>query len=251
MTTPIHRALATTGLATAATVAAAAAFAQESAQEGESAAQQPAQEAADGQQQAEASPEVDIELFDPTAIYDGWSADALLDEDALNQRGEVVGEVEDLIVGPDGRIQRVVVEGGGFLDIGDVHAALPWDIASRTADDELVVEINEDDIDDYTRFPNVDDMPAAPENFRIRELIGDYMTAQGRGYGTVDDVIFSEEGRIEAVVVFPAYGYGYRRTPVAVPYDPDAYGPAMPYYETDYGTAELDELRPFDYGEFD
>jgi hypothetical protein len=55
---------------------------------------------------------------------------------------------------------------------------------------------------------------------------------------------------IEAVVVYPAYGYGYRTTPVAVPYDPDATGPYTAYYTTDYGTVELDELRPFNYGEF-
>jgi sporulation protein YlmC with PRC-barrel domain len=182
--------------------------------------------------------------------YDGWSAMDLLDEDAYGIDGEDLGEVEDIIVGPDGRIERIVVEGGGFLDIGDTHAAIPWEEVTRTGTSSVTVPVTDDNLGDYTRYPEVDDMPAMGGNFRINEIIGDYVAANGRGYGTIDDVIFTDEGEIQAVIVYPTYGYGYQTRPVAVPYNAGAYDPYAPYYSVPYGTAELDELRPFNYGNF-
>ncbi len=261
MTIHATQLLATASMAAAAAFMAPAAFAQQS--DGESAEQtddstaqsgsaqngQSTQQPEGESGQSDDGTEVNLTRYDPAAVYEGWSANALLDEDAYNQNGEDLGEVEDIIVGPDGRIERVIVEGGGFIDIGDVHAAVPWDMVSRTGANALRVQVSGEDISEYARFPNMDDMPTAPENFRVRELIGDFVRANGRGYGTVDDVIFTDEGQIQALVVYPAYGYGYRTSPVAVPYQNDGYSPYAPYYETELGTAELDELRPFNYGE--
>jgi len=255
MTIHATQLLASAGMAAAAALMAPAAFAQQSdgdtAQQSDDSMQQTQAGSGQDGQQADDGTEIDIARYDPTTVYEGWSANALLDEDAYNQYGEEIGEVEDIIVGSDGRIQKVVVEGGGFLDIGDAHAAVPWDMVSRTGTSALRVQVAEGDIDEYARFPNVDDMPPEPENFRVRELIGDFVRADGRGYGTVDDVIFTDDGQIDALVVYPAYGYGYRTSPVAVPYQADGYSPYAPYYDTEFGTAELDELRPFNYGEFD
>ncbi len=194
---------------------------------------------------------VDITAWNAGRSYEeGWSANALLDEDAYGSGGEDLGEVEDIIVGPDGRIERVVVEGGGFLDIGDTHAAVPWDEVTRVGTDSVSVPISDDRLGDYTRYPEVDDMEAMGANFRVREIIGDYVSADGVNYGTVDDVVFSEDGRIEAVVVYPSYGYGYSTRPVALPYNAAAYDPRAPYYSVPYGVAQLDELRPIDDGDF-
>jgi sporulation protein YlmC with PRC-barrel domain len=37
-----------------------------------------------------------------------------------------LGEVEDVLVGPDGRIQAVVIEVGGFLGLGEKSVAVPY-----------------------------------------------------------------------------------------------------------------------------
>jgi sporulation protein YlmC with PRC-barrel domain len=203
------------------------------------------------QQEGDDTTWVDITSWAATdSYYEGWSALDLLDEDAYGMQGEDLGEVEDIIVGPDGRIARIVVEGGGFLDIGDTHAAIPWEEVTRTGTSSVTVPVTDDNLGEYTRYPAVDDMPAMRGNFRINEIIGDYVSANGVGYGTIDDVIFSDDGAIEAVVVYPTYGYGYQTRPVAVPYNAGAYDPYAPYYSVPYATAELDELRPFNYGEF-
>lgn len=195
---------------------------------------------------------VDIASWDTKHLYDGWSADELLDEEVYGSGGEVIGEVEDFIVGPEGNIKKVVVEGGGFLDIGDSHIAVPWDEIKRTGASSITVPVREGNLDNYGLFQNMDDTATKPQNFRVRELIGDYVMLQGDvGYGYVDDVIFSQTGKIEAVITEPAYGYGYRPGRFAVPYHGAAYDPYQPYYRTPYTRDQLTELRPFNYGELD
>ena len=241
------------GLSAAAALVAGAALAQEQ-QTGQQTGQETGQTERQGAaESASASEETWVDITSwatAQGYYDGWSALDLLDEDAYGTDGEDLGEVEDMIVGPDGRIERVVIEGGGFLDIGDTHYAVPWDEVTRVGTSSVTVPLTEDSFDEYTRYPEVDDMPAMDRNFRINEIIGDYVSANGVGYGTIDDVIFSDDGTIEAVVVYPSYGYGYRTRPVAVPYNAAAYDPYAPYYSVPYATAQLDELRPFNYGEF-
>ena len=183
--------------------------------------------------------------------YEGWSAEELLGEEVYGETGDVVGEIEDFIIGPDGKIQKVVVEGGGFLDIGDSHVAVPWNQVTRIGVASIRAPLTEENIDEYGMFENVEDMPPRPDNFRLRELLNDYLTADGVGYGTVEDVIFTQDGKIDAVIVYGAYGYGYDRGPVALPYYPERYDPYGPYYEVPYGAEELSEVRPFDYGQLD
>jgi sporulation protein YlmC with PRC-barrel domain len=204
-----------------------------------------------GQDQQTDSTWVDIQTWDTAYLYEGWSAEALLQEDVYGAEGDVIGEVEDFIVGPDGNIQKVVVEGGGFLDIGDSHLAVPWDQVERVGTEGITTPIEDGNLDEFGLFENVEDMPAEPPNFRLSNMLYDYVTADGVGYGTVDDVIFSEDGRIEAVVARPAYGYGYGTGPYAVPYAPGVYNPYSPYYDTPYAVEELADLRPFDYREFE
>lgn len=51
----------------------------------------------------------------------------LLDLDVWNQNNEQVGEVEDMVLDMDNsNITYVVIETGGFLDIGDKTVLIPW-----------------------------------------------------------------------------------------------------------------------------
>lgn len=51
----------------------------------------------------------------------------LLDLDVWNQAGEQVGEVEDMVLDMDNsNIAYVVIETGGFLDLGDKTVLIPW-----------------------------------------------------------------------------------------------------------------------------
>ena len=53
-------------------------------------------------------------------------------QEVYGETGEEAGEVEDLIIGPDGALQAVIVEVGGFLDIGDTQ--IPGALGRRAAD---------------------------------------------------------------------------------------------------------------------
>ncbi len=214
----------------------------------------PAAILAQGQQQQDQNREwVDITTWDQSDLYTGWRAEHLLDSEVQDTQGEEIGEVEDLIIGPDGQIQKVVIEAGGFLDIGDTHFAMPWDEVVRMGTAVIQVPFDSDNIEDYSVFGDIDDQPAEGRNWRISELMGDYLgLAGGVRYGFVEDVIFSQDGEIQAVIAEPSVGYGYRG-PYAFPYYGYGYGfdPGLDVYETPYSVVELEQIAPFDYGRVD
>jgi hypothetical protein len=55
------------------------------------------------------------------------SAKKLLGTNIKNGQNETIGEVEDLLVGKDGKVEGVIVSVGGFLGLGERHVALTWD----------------------------------------------------------------------------------------------------------------------------
>lgn len=67
----------------------------------------------------------------------------------LKHRGtdEDVGEIQDLVIGNDGRIVGVVVETSGFLGLGGQHVGLGWDHIEHTMEDDesvLYTDIDEE-----------------------------------------------------------------------------------------------------------
>lgn len=58
----------------------------------------------------------------------GWSAKKkLLDADVYNNKGERIGEIDDIIVSPTRSVSHAIIEVGGFLGIGEHHVAIPMD----------------------------------------------------------------------------------------------------------------------------
>jgi len=51
----------------------------------------------------------------------------LIDKNVYGADGNQVGEVNNLLVGTDGRVHAAVIEFGGFLGIGERKVAVPWD----------------------------------------------------------------------------------------------------------------------------
>jgi sporulation protein YlmC with PRC-barrel domain len=196
---------------------------------------------------------IDITTWDQAALYKGWSAEALLDTKVLGENGEEVGEVENIVVGPDGKVQKIIVESGGFLDIGDTHLSVAWDQAEIGPQIETVtVPVNKENVADFSLFGDDNVSTSGPRAWRVTELIDDYVTLQGgEGYGYVDDAIFDEEGQLQAVVVTPDVARG---TPgyYAYPYASSSYGgyeydPGLDVYELPYARDQVMGLEPFDY----
>lgn len=248
---------ATTALTLSIGVAAAApAFAQDDAQ-------------ADQNQQQSQAQQAPVALADWNydEIYDnGWSAEEFIDEvDVTGADGAEIGDIENILIGENGRIVSVIAEVGGFIDIGDSHISVPWEDVTVAEDgEEISVPVNQDNMERYSLFGESgyftkpegmvteqvsDDLLTGPRVWKASELIGDYALLDGSvtAYGYVDDLIFDQEGTIMAVVVDPAvadgryaypyYGYGYGFHPGYTFY-------LLPYAEQDVADAEpLDEAR--------
>ncbi len=55
-----------------------------------------------------------------------WRASDLVGKSVYNAANERIGEIEDIIVGSDGRVAAAVVGVGGFLGIGERKVALSY-----------------------------------------------------------------------------------------------------------------------------
>jgi hypothetical protein len=62
-----------------------------------------------------------------TAYSGQISARQLLDQSVTNAADESIGDINDILIGSNGKIAAVIVGVGGFLGIGEKDVALPFD----------------------------------------------------------------------------------------------------------------------------
>lgn len=197
---------------------------------------------------------VELSEFDLSALKGAWSAEQMQDSAVYGEDGEQVGEVQSIIIGPDDKAQRIIVETGGFLDIGDKAISIPYDQVEVTPDEEGVsAPVDEENLEDFSLFDGTD-VETDQRSFRASEVIGDYVRLKDeQNYGYVTDLIFEQDGTLRSIVVSPDAGwatggyYGY-------PWYGYDYGfdPASPYYDLPYGEEDIAGYEPFDYdGMFD
>lgn len=55
------------------------------------------------------------------------SANKLINSSVRNAANEAIGDINDVILGSDGRVAAVIVGVGGFLGLGEKNVALPFD----------------------------------------------------------------------------------------------------------------------------
>ena len=71
--------------------------------------------------------------------------------DEVNSEWNQIGEIEDLVMSQDGKLTGIIVEVGGFLDIGDKHVMLSVKDAKLVPVDDMsytfVTKFNEEDIE--------------------------------------------------------------------------------------------------------
>jgi sporulation protein YlmC with PRC-barrel domain len=239
---------------------------------------------------------IDLVTWSQRNLYDkGWTAQQLFDKDVYGANGDQAGEVENLLIGPNGQIRSLIVESGGFLGIGDTSYAVPWNKVQFSQNmQQLTVPVTADNVSKFSVFQpdeqnadaqnvsaqNANGQPVNGQNadgqamsgqnanaqpmnaqdasgqnvnrsYRATELIGDYVSLKDvRGYGTVRDLVFDNNGQLQAVVVAPDVGYGVGG-PYAYPYYGYGAGwgwaPGNNYYNLPYSQSEISQLGPFDY----
>lgn len=189
----------------------------------------------------------------------GWSLERLLDEaEVYGGNGDDIGDLENVLISDDGKVQAVIAEVGGFIDIGDTHVAVPWDRLYISPDLETVeTPVLEDDVEDYSPFKEVigkkgagdmktvsSDLATGPKVWKATRLLDEYAyLPNGEPFGYIDDLIFVGP-QLHAVVVSSdaAYGGGF----VAVPYRADGYDAQRHRYDVGYDQDEVEQLDEFD-----
>lgn len=217
------------------------------------AAEQEQKQAKEQQQAAQSGQKdgkIDLVTWRQAEKYeDGWTAQQLFDTPVHGADGNDIGEIENLVVSAEGKIEKIIVEAGGFLDIGDVHLAVPWSEVEVGKGLEMVkTPLKEDNVEDFSLFDD-DEVETGQRAWRATELMYDYVSLEDyRGYGMVHDLVFSKDGEVEAVLVNPDVGYG-RGGPYAYPYYGYERGfePGADTYRLPYTQKEIAELGPFDY----
>lgn len=225
------------------------------------------QVAAGGDQARTVAPPPVVRLSDwrYDEIYQSsWGAAQVMRGHVVDQSGQEVGRLRNVIVGSDDRAISVLVEILGQRDGSESIANIPWDQVSLQGRDVVQVPSLEQAAARFSLFGDRNNVLAgalagiskdsspAQRTWKTSDLINDYVTlSDGSGYGYVDDVVFDPSGRIQAVVVkrdvaagggtyaFPFYGA------------PHGFDPWLPYYALPYDGKEVAGLERFDEGRLD
>ena len=70
----------------------------------------------------------------------GWSvARQILGHAVVNEHGEPIGRVQDIIVAPDGSVSHAIIGGGGFLGMRGREVAVPASVLLVADDNKFVL----------------------------------------------------------------------------------------------------------------
>lgn len=91
---------------------------------------------------------------------------ALVGRDVRNVTNETIGEVNNVVVDPDGKIQQVIVSVGGVLGVGAKQVALAWNqVRVDSAGGALMVDMTKEQL---KSAPEVDVRKSEPASAPAR-----------------------------------------------------------------------------------
>ena len=99
---------------------------------------------------------------DPGQAEHQVRAQSLLGVDVSNGQ-DTIGEVSDLVVTEDGRVEAIVVGVGGFLGIGEKRVALAWDSIKLTEQDGarvILVSATREQLEGMPTYKTLEDKQA-------------------------------------------------------------------------------------------
>lgn len=183
-------------------------------------------------------------------VKNGYSADDLLDAEVRGANNDQIGEVEDLIIGPDGELRRLVVSvnegwfgtGGRRLAVGFKHVQAgpkgPEDI------EYLTVPITKRNVEEYGLFKDKPkSVKGGEREWRATELLGDYVNLKDfENYGSVTDLMFDRQGQLRAIAASPDRSGSILS--FYTQYQHDGWEPGDEYYVIPYTSKEIHDLVP-------
>lgn len=204
----------------------------------------PAQQANERQM---AQPGVGNINWNEREIRGGISLNRLVGMDVTGKNGKSLGEVQHVLLNTSGKVTAIVVESGGFLNIGDTHFRIPWKEVQFGRDmDHVVVPLSEQTAERYRERRTTEQVQTGAREFRFSELKDDAVTLRdGTRYGQVDDLVVTRGGDVKAMVVDADFENA--RGAYAYPYSPDAFAFDRNTYTLPYDRAQVVTVRPFSY----
>lgn len=202
------------------------------------------------------------------SIYEagGIRAEYMISEEVFGPKGNEIGNVENAIISHKGQILALIIRAGGFWDISNTYLVVPWKQV-KLIPDGFQVPVTEQDYEQYVLFgdqsfvtmktlqqvhPVNDILATGAQTWKLTALLDDYVLLNdGTPYGYVNDVLFSKNGQIMAIMVTASAAYG--AGVYAFPFNGYMYG-WQPYdnvYTLPYEAPQVETLAPFDYGSFD
>ncbi len=153
--------------------------------------------------QEEGSARVGAGAPDQNRAGAGWRASDLMSAKVYGRGQEPIGEVNNVIVDRRGTVKALIIEAGTDGDLSPNLFRVPWsEVRVGSAHDRVTLPIDADSVASRTDFVDEKlDKPLDAGDNRFTELTGTFVTLKdGSRYGTVEDLVFSPEGRLTAVL---------------------------------------------------
>lgn len=164
-----------------------------------------------------------------------------------NAQGDTLGTIENVVIGSDGQARYAIISHGGILGIGETLTPVPWSVIdeqlsqSMAKDQPIVVNLTKDQLDNAPKyaengdnnfdnpqwsqkvhafFPqeqkamnnesgNQSDQMAGQRFCSARDIIGkDVQNTGGEKLGSVENIVFSNDGRATYVLISPSTNQG-------------------------------------------
>ncbi|SHF27622.1 PRC-barrel domain-containing protein [Modicisalibacter ilicicola DSM 19980] len=219
----------------------------------------------DGQDQGRKITPVSDWSYDRIYEAGGFRADRLMEAVVKGAEDGEIGSVENALISADNRILALVARVGGSWNMGDKYVAIPWEEVTL-AEDGLKTPLREDNVEDYGLFDEAyvtrsdlqdlaeieDDVATGPRVWKLSELLSDYAVKEdGSGFGHVSNVLFSQRGEMQAVIVEPSADE-QTKGPYAYPfhgYD-DEWAPRQGAFELPASPGNGEGMQAFDYSRY-
>jgi hypothetical protein len=195
----------------------------------------------------------DYPHYDPgQKVSDGYTAEDLRGAGVRGLLGGKIGEVDDLIIGPDRNLRRIVVAvDEGVPEIGERLLAVRWSdvsVGPRNAHgiEYVQVPVTKQSMRKYGVFSDTTaSTHGEGREWRATELIGDYINLkQVNRYASVTDLIFDRDGRLRAIAASPdVHGTILRFYTPFSGQDP-GWDPGDRYYVVPFTAEELAAIVP-------
>ncbi len=98
---------------------------------------------------APAMSEASANKFTTNEAANQWLVGNLWNKSVYNASGKSIGDLKDVLIGPDGKIQALVIGVGGFLGLGEKNVAVDYNFLEKNggiAPNRITLNMTEQDL---------------------------------------------------------------------------------------------------------